>query len=1135
MSGKAEGNGSRVQIGSLEDSSSIISGLSWREGPDADYYWGQEERPELLGWRAIPGAPRAEDRFRWARPSFRLMLPVVPREDNEISVTMRVADVAEQEILLAMDGRVVARHNYRPDGRYALVLTREELDGRDRVGLHVRVAHPFPEVTAGEEYRVLAAAVESVASRPVPRSRPAHTAEPAHVRWTVDRSGADYALRLTGVRLSAARAKPRSVSVHVRAPDGAVPHEQVVSGTGIAEATSDGWVCPLQAIVPLAELGVYTVQIGIDGIPRDFCHITTVGVSCAHWGWWSPWAPENRYYQLYYDNGAYPRLDELLARAEADRRTYQSLSFCGEFLEERAKLPDIEGLRPQDASARLERVQRIRQLTEADSLGFIGMPYVPTSVCESTGETLLRSLRMSSNVYSRQLGARPSVFASHDGTTTPQLPQILRLAGYDSALLWKNDWSMWGEIGRQDSHWPTQDGAEVRVLATQFHADPLLDQVEQALEQGKHACLASEEFSCFDETLVLTPELASLAELTGLVLVPIALRRYAEETAESASQRLIHDDTQLQYKGWVGGAPTSIRHRQLARQLEHELVALGNLASFCESLGMPSVERLLDRSWRSLLALSDTEYFWRPLPRSCLSDMERTLGDVRRGRQQTERWLGGRVNLTTGGAVIVNSLGFGRSGLVKLDPDALGLGNGEWLEGPDGRTPPQQRTEAGNLLLWAEDVPSLGWRSYRKAGGPRETGASVKRAQPGRVVLENRVVQATIEADGSVSVVPSGGHASAGIIGGHNVMVMKPEGERPSHPVSDAIASLSRNWYAPLKPRSLTVLEWGPARVVAAVDAAVRGSRAQVVLRFSLDAASPVLRVEQEWFFPQPERLGFADVPGVFEGYYVPAIFVSMPLPKAVDFWADRAYCIARRVLTATNHSCPFYKLKDLLPFRHGVFNGLSMVAPEGLDWGITTDGHSDFFLAEDADGTFLGLSLGTGVQAAGLDERTEAPYAGRVTFRYGLALLPADSGSRDLDGPGNNTPVDLWRLAQSDSIGLTGIARGGAAAARGSPGASPLVPEQGSLLTAVAQANRERQVVIAGVDRDGDVIRARVLELGGRGTRAALTSCLELLPEAHVSQRHDLGSLPLPPRSLREMRFYVQSGGRTAGDLDAP
>ena len=84
-------------------------------------------------------------------------------------------------------------------------------------------------------------------------------------------------------------------------------------------------------------------------------------------------------------------------------------------------------------------LQRLRELIEGETIGFAGGEWSEAPLPLLTPDTLARQLQRGSEVYQQHLGAKPNSFARRKHGLYPTAAQIIRDAGYDSALHLKFD------------------------------------------------------------------------------------------------------------------------------------------------------------------------------------------------------------------------------------------------------------------------------------------------------------------------------------------------------------------------------------------------------------------------------------------------------------------------------------------------------------------------------------------------------------------------------------------------------------------------------------------------------------------------------------------------------------------------
>lgn len=823
------------------------------------------------------------------------------------------------------------------------------------------------------------------------------------------------------------------------------------------------------AEVELTEYGEHALIVEDRQQRRQVFPVHFLGIHFFHWGWYSAgegtdWrgftAQSNDY------------VDQLFSRLDDWGTPHHSISYGGAIF-----TPGTGFHVPK----KVDYPKLFREAIASGRLGFIGMPFPPRNICTDFGESLVRSVRKSVEVYESVLGYRPTSFMSHDSTLTPLLPQIMRILGYDTYCTSDNWWGNMSVPNSRDCFWRSEDGSRIRVLDSPFHGISVAEAAARAIEQGKPAVLCHEEFACLDSTGFLHEAEWNALAKRGIFLKPVSLEEYRRITERFAAAMAYTGDAGLGYKGWTGGSEGETEFEKSNRILESQLVALENMATLARTLGITVEQGPIDEKWDLSMRFHECHCHWgNGFPTMtqkftewsewCRSEMARL------GKLIAERFSPGE------GVTVFNPVGFRRGGLVsvKLPEGTRSL---EPVSGKGRRCPVQPDPgRPGFCLAWMPDLPSIGCRGYRTTNRePDRNLTAGARIENGCAVLENNLVRIRVAANGEIASVEDIGSGRSLLQGANRLYFARRHGLAPEEPLSRFGNPLNLRHYAqPAGKSAPRIVCNGPALASAECDLLVRDyPRLRITLTIALAAGERLARMRLKLNFLEPAAVCPRGAPDPHEGTYLPGIFSAFAMPIQAKPRADMAYCLTDDVVAATNHET-FLRV----PFRNGTFNALSLAGPDTGQYAVLTRGLNDFFVVREPE-PYLALSFGMGTPGF--------PYKGEYVHEYAL-MAPA---------PG----VEAYKAAQGflvDPVAVTGAA--------------------GSDVSLVESSARGS--IVAGVEHRQNEVLARVVNLDRRGTVTKLRGLLnldgaEIRPEG---ERVENRCLNLKPRSVREISKVRQT-----------
>lgn len=795
-------------------------------------------------------------------------------------------------------------------------------------------------------YNLVAIKVERWPNALPPPSGP----EIGEVTWRFDGNGDPGSLTITQAEVRGNSRRPVGVRLRLLNPQGRVVAAAEYPPLHLPTRLTD----PLRA--ELQELGRYRLEL-------------TVGKQTRRWTFHSLGL-------ALLNGGATDRpvdLDPLLARVATEDRRHHALSLLAWLLE-----PSSQAAGP---------LARLREALAAGRLDFVAGGYGPCSVGEADGETLVRNLRYGRALVQSQLGVETPYFWSYDGSLSPRLPQLLRLGGYETCI--RGGWA--GRADLPEVSWSSPDGSSLRLWAGPSPYLPLRETVRRAVRQGRKVALALGT-PCWEAA-----DVAALAQ-EGIFLQRVSL---AEYLAASRGLPVLRGDGPTAYPGWSGGTPPEVAAERAYRLAAVHLVAADNLLAAAGLWGLSSQgsPEEMDQLWRACLLSGGAH----PSNGTGAQVAVDRLSAVQARAQEIIRAvaaaLAQRVRRDREAVVVVNPLGWNRSGWVHVR-----IGEGPaFLATPNGVLT-QQRMGEEDLLFWAEDVPAVGWRTYKLLRLPQALGSEGPQVQVQSwgmdYLLQNPYLRVAVSPDGRLSLQPRSRPPRTAQL--NQLWVMKPASKRPEAPLSTARRPLNLDHYNTLPLGRMDLLESGPARATVRVVTALPGcSGASVEQRISLAAGARRVEVELSLYFPEAQAVGDPRFPAGSSGPYLPGLFVAFPCSRRADLVVDQAYCLVHQALRRV-----YYGAFPRLPFQHFTGRGLSLAAPDSGEFALLTHGLTHFFLIPDQGQQLLGLSLGTGFGPSG-----EVPYQGHYVLRYAL-FLPDPQGSQG----------EAYRQAQEAQVPLQGI-----------------------------------------------------------------------------------------------------------------
>ena len=403
-----------------------------------------------------------------------------------------------------------------------------------------------------------------------------------------------------------------------------------------------------------------------------------------------------------------------------------------------------------------------KQMVVEGRLAIVGGMYVQPEVAEPCGEALVRQILLGQQWLETTLGvrARCGWFIDTFGQI-PQIPQILRLAGYDAYVFWRDippDYPI--ESLPADFYCESPDGTRILThwLAGgySFGTGLIRAVVEHSRTEDLLVPYGSDVSRPTADSVAIQRDVE--ARLGNLDITAGQLRvatapEYFEALRRAPGQlpvvRLDFNPPQ-RAQDLRGTYDNRIELKKRNRAVEQALYSAECLAAIASAAGHTYPAAALNDMWEKLLfthfhdtmggSHSDPVY---------LGAMERLQAVLAQAEPMSAASLGQIVPGTADGGewfVTFNTLSVQRSELcrVRLPRNKVAEGAGLRLEDAAGRTvafrvidsPDTDTPPAGaDIEFIAEDVPATGYRAYRLVRGARRRPSSRQRLGPN--CLEN--------------------------------------------------------------------------------------------------------------------------------------------------------------------------------------------------------------------------------------------------------------------------------------------------------------------------------------------------------------------------------------------------------------
>ena len=257
-----------------------------------------------------------------------------------------------------------------------------------------------------------------------------------------------------------------------------------------------------------------------------------------------------------------------------------------------------------------EVTQRLKEYLAAGKVELIGGTYGQPMGTTISGESNIRQMVIGREVIQESLGYAMATFLEEEEFTHPQIPQLVKLAGFRYASLAQLD--TWGRAGcpRLDVNallWQGLDGTTVPCVPKNalFGYSPDLKQLAASADFRKLAGLGTPLIFAWEEFGWESPEqpayLTSPAKYQALENVEfVTLQEYLDKYGAQATERMyLPMDAWNKSLTWgLGGDQV----RSLDRRVDGLLLAAELYDAIASALGCPSQVDRLEQAWRDLLA-----------------------------------------------------------------------------------------------------------------------------------------------------------------------------------------------------------------------------------------------------------------------------------------------------------------------------------------------------------------------------------------------------------------------------------------------------------------------------------------------------------------------------------------------------
>lgn len=413
------------------------------------------------------------------------------------------------------------------------------------------------------------------------------------------------------------------------------------------------------------------------------------------------------------------------------------------------------------ATERPAALEKLRRLLATGRLEVVGGSYGQPLGSLHGAESNVRQLQWGVRVCEQYLGVTPKIFWEEEFYFFPQLPQLLRLMGFEGACLYFQRTWMDPYFPRETDTsvvaWEAPDGSRVRSAAATALSrwmpsrfDPAEVAKTTVAQRAAQPLVAdwNELAAGFCEAEQYKPLYQSMRRFG---IRPTTLADYLASYDGPEPARAYRMDETFVGLPW-GKCGDQVRRAD--KRIENTLTAGEALAAAASLEGLPYPADVLAEAWKNLLIFQghDVHICEGALRHAYPRHMQAAEDLAQRALQQSVTACAQRVDTRRQGAlaalVVFNPLTWPRSGPVEVTlSENLGLPQTVAVEDDQGRLSPAQRLTDGQLLFVARDVPALGYRTFWLVARPAATDLQTS---PDGLRLENAALRVEIDASGAV-------------------------------------------------------------------------------------------------------------------------------------------------------------------------------------------------------------------------------------------------------------------------------------------------------------------------------------------------------------------------------------------------
>jgi len=414
------------------------------------------------------------------------------------------------------------------------------------------------------------------------------------------------------------------------------------------------------------------------------------------------------------------------------------------------------------ATERPATLEKLKQLLQGDRLEVVGGTYGQPLGGFHGAESNVRQLQWGVRVCERTLGVRPKCFWEEEFYFFPQLPQLLKLMGYDSACLYfQRTWmdpSFPHENATSVVSWQAPDGTRIRTAAhTPISRWMPTNLQSQALAESDFVKRATDPLIVdWNELAGADPQGAeqyrpAYESMVRFGVKPTTLSAYlGAYTGDAPVREYRMDET---FHGLpLGKCGDQVRRAD--KRIENALVAAEALSAGASLEGLAYPSAALTEAWKNLLIFQghDVEICEGCLRQAYPQYMEAAEKLANQTLTQTVAATAAKVNTSGPNAlaavVVLNPLSWTRNGVVEVSlPQDLRGGQDLVLRDEGGGVWSTQQVGDRRLLFIARDVPPVGYRTFWLAPGTAPTDLE---ASPDGASVRNQAI--TVRLDGSGTV-----------------------------------------------------------------------------------------------------------------------------------------------------------------------------------------------------------------------------------------------------------------------------------------------------------------------------------------------------------------------------------------------